>query len=923
MKRTELLKFQRYTVFSAMVAGLTLGVSAPLSAAEDDENTAENAQVIEEIMVTGKRASLLKSLETKRDASAIVDSIASEELGRFPDPNVADSLSHIPGVTVSRTREGEAQYVNIRGLGPEFTVVTLNGRILATDDEGRNFAFDVMPSEMISGADVWKSPEAKKTEGSIGGLIDLKTARPLAMPGLHGSVTATGNYNDLSEEMGSKFSGIVSNTFADDTVGVVLGLTQQQGTRRTDDMFDNFYFGVDEGREYDVDGDGNITADEQNLVMPGSYALGAYATDFKRTGLTGTVQWKASDKLMITGDAMYSRLQDDSVGYTESFYMEEFPGRWTNIVMDGNVITELDVSDVAMEVVTLDEHRTVDTSMLGLNGEFDVNDKLVLNGDVYWSKSVRDGGGNNSFVVAGNPGAHSGHFALNEGGLPDYIPTWTGGRVSTDFGNDDFAPHWAERYGDDIEDTVTGITVGGNLLLDVSFARESDLDFGISFTGREKTKKALDNYEFGACNYCDYPYFFGDVGADVVRPFPYSNLFAGEGANVPRAFPIFDTAAYAAGLAASDGQTLTDYAGNVRTFGPNESALWQPIPNPVNSYAITEDTTAAFAQWNLKDDEWFANLGVRYVMTDVTSEYAINEILSITIDDSNPSNPSWDVVYSEAAPQKSTGDYDKFLPAANVGYYLREDLLLRLSASQSMSRPTLNQLAPLTEDYAQSGVFEMNISGAAGIEPVFADQFDAALEWYFAEGSILNGAVFRKDLEGFITTQTTIEDIAGEQFRVTRPINGDTAKVTGVELGATQVFENGIGVSASYTYTDSSSKVDGEDAGSLVGVADRAYSITLFYEMEKISAHISLDHTGESVADSWSPLGDGYHTTMDPYDMVTASFRYSWNENLTFFAEGFNLLDESNRTFQGRSDMPGSIQLSGRTYNFGVVYSFE
>jgi len=891
--------------------------------AEDEEAQADSGQVIDEIMVTGKRASVLRSLETKRDASSIVDSISSEELGRFPDPNVADSLSHIPGVTVTRTREGEAQYVNIRGLGPEFTVVTLNGRILATDDEGRNFAFDVVPSEMISGADVWKSPEVKRTEGSIGGLIDLKSTRPLDIPGLHGAVTATGNYNDLSEENGSKFSGVISDTFADDTWGVVIGFTQQQGTRRSDDMIDNFYFGVDEGREYDVNGDGEITPDEQNLVMPGSYALGAYSTDFKRTGLTGTVQWKASDRLLLTADAMYTKLQDDSVGYTESFYMEEFPGRWSNIVMDGNVITSLDVSDVAMEVVTLDEHRTVDTSMLGLQGEFTVNDKLSLNGDVYWSQSIRDGGGKNSFVVAGNPGAHWGHYSLNEGGLPDYIPHWTGDRVSTDFGNADFAPHWAERYGDDIEDQVIGVTVGGNYLLDVTFARESDVDFGFAFTGREKTKNALDNYEFGACNYCDYPYFFADVGADVVRPFPYSNLFAGEGGNVPRAFPIFDTAAYAAGLAASDGLTLTDWNGNVRTFGPNESELWNPIPNPVNSYAITEDTMAAFAQWNLKDDDWFANLGVRYITTDVSSKYAYNEIISITEDNSNPSNPSWDVVRSESSAQESKGSYDKFLPAVNFGYFLKEDLLLRLSASQSMSRPTLNQLAPLTVDYAQSGVFVMEISGDPGIEPVYADQFDASLEWYFAEGSILNGAVFRKDLQGFITTQTTIEPIAGENFRVTRPINGDTADVTGVEVGATKMFENGFGVSASYTYTDSSSKVDGEDAGSLTGVADKAYSISLFYEMHKISAHIALDHTGESVADSWSPLGDGYHTTLDPFDMVTASFRYHVTDSLTLFAEGFNLLDESNRTFQGRSDLPGSIQLSGRSYNFGVVYSFE
>jgi TonB-dependent receptor len=220
-------------------------------------------------------------------------------------------------------------------------------------------------------------------------------------------------------------------------------------------------------------------------------------------------------------------------------------------------------------------------------------------------------------------------------------------------------------------------------------------------------------------------------------------------------------------------------------------------------------------------------------------------------------------------------------------------------------------------------VFFMEISGDPGIEPVFADQFDASLEWYFDEGSLLSAAVFWKELEGFITTQTTTEVIAGENFRVVRPINGDTAEVLGVELGAKKLFDNGFGVASSYTYTDSSTKVDGEDGGGLVGVPDEAWSLSVFYEHDRISAHIAQEHAGESVDDPFSPLGEGFRTTREPYTMLTASFRYSLTDQLTAFVEGFNLLDESNRTYQGRSDMPGSIQYAGRTINFGAVYTFR
>ena len=116
---------------------------------------------------------------SKSAHQVVQDSIVAEDLGRFPDANVADSLSHITGITLQRTRGGEGQYVNVRGLGPEFSIVTLNGRILATDGDGREFAFDVLPSEIISGADVYKSANAAKLEGSIGGAINLTSARPL------------------------------------------------------------------------------------------------------------------------------------------------------------------------------------------------------------------------------------------------------------------------------------------------------------------------------------------------------------------------------------------------------------------------------------------------------------------------------------------------------------------------------------------------------------------------------------------------------------------------------------------------------------------------------------------------------------------------------------------------------------------------
>src|SRR5262249_23560211 len=158
--------------------------------------------------VTGVRGSLARAVGLKRDSTTVQDSISALELGMFPDDNVADSLSHITGVSISRTAGGEGQRVSVRGLGPEYTLSTFNGRILATDGAGRDFAYDVLPSDVISGADVVKGAEASLTEGAIGGLINLRSASPFDNEGQHGIARLEGDQNLMSELDGVKFSAV-------------------------------------------------------------------------------------------------------------------------------------------------------------------------------------------------------------------------------------------------------------------------------------------------------------------------------------------------------------------------------------------------------------------------------------------------------------------------------------------------------------------------------------------------------------------------------------------------------------------------------------------------------------------------------------------------------------------------------------------
>ena len=181
---------------------------------------ADAEEPLAEVVVTGMKASLEKSLDDKRNSAVIQDSIDAEEMGRFPDSDVSDSLEHLPGITITRTTGGDGEKVSVRGFGPQYNIVTLNNRLLATDDDSRDIAFDVLPSEIISAADVLKTSQASALEGSIGGTVNLRTASPFDNPGLHGGVHAEGNYDDMSELYGKKFSAYFQNTMLDNTLGV-------------------------------------------------------------------------------------------------------------------------------------------------------------------------------------------------------------------------------------------------------------------------------------------------------------------------------------------------------------------------------------------------------------------------------------------------------------------------------------------------------------------------------------------------------------------------------------------------------------------------------------------------------------------------------------------------------------------------------
>jgi iron complex outermembrane recepter protein len=917
----------------------SLGVLAVCSGALVQVHAAETppaSDTLDEIVVTSVRESLDRALDQKRDAETILDSISAEGLGKFPSRNVADALGNVPGVVVQRTSTamgnmatssgGEGQFITIRGLGEEFSIVTLNGRILATDNAGRQFAFDVLPSEMISGADVYKAVQASNLEGSIGGAVDLRSARPFdyAGKGLQVFGSADGEYSDLADHWGNRVSGVISNTFLDDTVGALLSVSWSKRKVRTDNLHEYSATADSEANwNTDINGNGAIDTDGTQYIWPHFYSVGTIAGEFERLGLTGALQFKPADSLTLTVDGLYTRYDSTTHNYAASFHLDpredqadtsDEGEKWVpGSVQVGanNVVTGFGINNLVAEVLDDNNPRVVTTQMYGFNAAWEATDRLHFVGDVYFSDASRDSGGQSRFIVAGIPDS-TGIFSTNAGGLPNLQVTIPGGRTLDQATDDDYHVHYIGIQGDDLSDRIGSGKVDGRY--DLNSGVFKDLRFGAAYTDRHKTDDVIDNANTTSCNYCGYPFTFCDIGASVVQPLPVSHLLSNISGNFPRVFASFNTNTYLNSLSRADNNPaiIDPNTGEVYPAGYSQQVLENDLPM---SFDVREKTTAAYFQMGFAGEKWRADVGVRYVDTSVESKGHSIEILSIV---KRPGDQAdYDVTLSDPVPVSGGGSYSKFLPAGNFSYDFRPDLRLRVAAAEVISRPSLEQLSSASDaSNAASGSFVIYNSGNPNLKPTQADQYDLSLEWYISKQSYIAAAVFYKNIKDFVTTLTTEEPIQGQTFSVVNVVNGDNATVKGAELSGQYIFDNGFGVVANLATTQSDANLGGI-SGELEGVIPHSYNVKVLYENHGWSNQISYSYSSKytSVLSGMIP---GVSVFTDPYEDVSATISYSFGQHFTVFLEGSNLLNETQYAYNTYRNVPALYQESGRFYFVGV-----
>jgi TonB-dependent receptor len=820
-----------------------------------------------EIVVTGIRANFDKSLEIKKNAAVVLDSIDSTELGRFPDDDVADSLGHLPGITLSRTTGGEGQEVSIRGLGPQYNLVTLNNRTLATDDDGRDIAFDVLPAELISGADVLKSPQASAIEGSIGGTVNLRTPSPFDNPGLHGDVHAEGNYNTLSTLMGSKYSAFLEDTNDAGTWGFLLGGVRSDQNIRTDSLnaYNQNIYGP---TTYPFNGGRHAVP---LVATPCCITFGSIFDEKKRDAITGSVEWRPDTDFKIVLDGLWTRLNDPQVGYNESYYFpygtdQNGNSEWSHAVVHNGVVTSVTANNFQPEMVNNTTDRNVDTYLVGLNASWKPISRLTLDFDGYRSAADRPEGGQDTFLTAGlvtnQPYAPD---ILNMTDVPNSLPILNvavppsqlglkkcpaGTASSTNAGycsytalmNSGFLnnnKYWSTHYvglnGYSVNDQINGITMNGNY--DVNVGVFDRLDFGIAGSTREKQRSDISNdwtngsgqygtlYTTAGCPIQCNPYSFGALGANVISMISLPNFMQGAGGSYPIILPQLNSQALLAFLRSLNGKPNPFYCQNYPTvckgpYTPFQFAQTLPQVNPYNSYDVTEDTGDFYVEGEFSGSNWSGNLGVRVVHTETTAMTALAAPVSLWTPTTVGSTQTWNVQYAAGQNSNSHGHYTLALPSANLSYWpVPDELQLRAAVAETMSRPDLDELAPTSSNNAINGTPELFYGGTAGLQPVKAYQADLTAEWYYQPHAVFAVTLFGKDLKDDIyqATQTNVNlgtlryvggppgTVRGTPFlwTVQAPANGTTSTFEGIEVTWQHMLDNGFGIHTQFTATQS------------------------------------------------------------------------------------------------------------------------
>jgi iron complex outermembrane recepter protein len=899
------------------------------AAAPSQINTGGAGTTVQEIVVTGTRASLDRALAVKKDTIGIVDAISAESIGKFPDQNVAESLQHVPGVSIDRSA-GEGKFVTVRGFGPEFNTVLLNNRLLATDSGGREFDFQVLPSDLITSAEVYKSATADQQDGGIGSTIILRTARPLDRQGLHGSFSAGDDFDGTTNKGAPVVSGVISDTNADDTFGVLASFNYDKLVSHFENVSTSGWISQPTAGWLSPSQLQGAAPGMSQVYLPRALDYTSEYNTRERIGGTLAVDWKVSDTLKLQFDALYSQLNVKS--WTNQVGWWTNPGDIQNATVNGEGTvtgwTLKPTNGLHTDNILFNSPEKSKTFQLGVNGRWTPRQGTSVEADLSYSRARNVV--NQVFDVIGEPNTGATPtFKLNPGGIPTYsglLPT---------FDPNNAYLHCCSERGGGPTDSVWQMRLDGKQ--DLNWGVFSDLKFGLLGTKRDHYNLSIGSPGILGCFYCGYYAQVMPGGMQFHSVNPGSIL--GAPAVTWLGYGHTSLVQYEGSAAA-----LSQYNPQTRgsSYDPNAVAEYQavyaadnnstgPTYNASGSGGVRELTGAIYAQAELKGDlfghRWNSVLGGRYVYTDTNATGYSVTIAKISM---NPGDPTAaQATFTPPIPVTDKNHYGYFLPSGTVRLDWSSKLDVRAAISRTLTRPTLSQLTVGQNFNFRPPAQSTISSGNPGLKPYLAWNYDLAVDYYLGQTSYVSLAGFYKEISNFVSTATLPETIMGELFNVTEPLNANTSTVYGLEGTFQYTFDkllpapfDGLGTSLNYTKVDSTTSFNPAltaQVFNVEGLSDSANAI-LFYEKGPIQVRFAYNWRAPFLQYTFGP--NGQPQNVDSYGQIDLQGSYKLTPYMSVFAQVVNLTDAHERYYSSYTDRLMELDETGRRMTFGVRASF-
>lgn len=949
----------------------------------DAEQPADNQeQDLEIIQVKGVKTADLKARDLERMKDGFSSVISTDELGNFVDQNVAESLRRLPGVTLQRS-EGEGKFVAVRGLGPSFVTVNMNGAEMAGAGEDRAVGLDAIPADLLGTIEVLKSLTPDQNLNSIGGTVNVKAISAFDRGKSTLNLKMQDAYSELRESHSPRFSLNGTQLLFDNTIGLGFAVSYEDRETLVDETR---HHSTNEMKFYQADfgiTDEDIAAGNlgPEILGPSQLEYRREIADRTRTAAALNVEYQPSDNAYYYVKGTYTKYEDGDFALREFYDYQDAGSFGSEEILYVNGDTkEFILSDIDVFHQNFIQESTNETTTFSLGGRNTFNETWTLDYEYAKSKSEEDSRGDRrvqfrerDLIVYGR-GSRSNidarvmtpEEAAAFAGLPytDGMFGSSGSGDASDLNNWQFDNLFLEgglRI-DDLESWQV------NLRKDVYNEYINYIKVGGLFTtryyARDKNRWSFDPSP-ADCS--------GDQACiDAVN----SSL-----ADYPSAIPAGSNFQYPFESSAVV-DAITDVTRQTVESATNGE---ESIESTKGDYAIDEDTKAIYAmtEFPIGMDATIIT-GVRWVET----EFASTGFMSLENDDfefNGAGNGSLDIAIP--LPEASI-KYSEFFPSVHLRYEPTENILVRGAIWSSFTRPSFSQarayatfdadieLCPpgsnncddsqggasiqQLQDYILASDNTLDV-GNPNLTAMTSINYDASLSWYASENLFMEIGLFYKDIDNFIievngigmsladlpvtlpvnqVTEFVIpQDLFLDEINIT--LNGDKAKVYGIELSYNQYFENGFFVQSNATFLNSDARLDGtvrQGSLPLPDQADQTFNLTVGWENEVFSARLITNYRSEILEQIGSCpdtaqlddirgckiWGDQYQAG---YTSVDAKFKYDLTENIQLYFDALNLTSQEDlRFFKGNEYSGGNIlyqkEVYGQTYQLGATIKF-